>query len=123
MEGGKGLEEELSQEEKEEAKKQKKLETSFRTLLSDTFGEDITGETKFEDIVGKIERESAFLAVADDQERLRMFRDYQRDLEEICMHNHGNTKARYLGTPIKQDSDTHPQSITCLKWLVLLLGS
>ena len=72
----------------------KKLETSFRTLLSDTFGEDITGETKWEDIVGKIEKESAFLAVQDEQERLRMFKDYQKDLEETCMHNHGNTKAR-----------------------------
>jgi len=88
---------------RDEAKKQKKLETSFRTLLSDTFGEDITGETKFEDIVGKIERESAFLAVADDQERLRMFRDYQRDLEETCMHNHGNTKASSKKKDKKKD--------------------
>ena len=79
---------------RDEAKKAKKLETSFRTLLSDTFGEDLTPETAWDDIVGKIEKESAFLAVTDEAERLRMFKDYQKDLEETCMHNHGNPKQR-----------------------------
>ena len=48
---------------RDEAKKLKRLETSFRTLLSDKFGEDITPESQWEDIVGKIENESAFKAV------------------------------------------------------------
>merc|ERR1719295_64000 len=76
---------------RDEAKKLKRLETSFRTLLSDKFGEDITPDSQWEDIVGKIENESAFKAVTDESERLRMFRDYLKDLEETCLHNHSSS--------------------------------
>jgi len=80
---------------RDEAKKAKRLETSFRSLLSDKFGEELTPETPWDDVVAKIEKESAFQAVTDEAERQRMFKDYQKDLEETCMHNHGNPKASY----------------------------
>ena len=79
------------EKQKDEAKKLKKLETGFRSLLSDVFGEDITSETQFEDVAKKVEDEAAFQAVPEG-ERARMFKDYVRDLEETCMHNHSNTK-------------------------------
>merc|ERR1712141_443006 len=78
---------------KEESRKLKKLETSFRLLLSDMFGEKLDGSLQWEDVRPKLEGESAFEAIPHEYEKIRMFKDFQKDLEETCMHNHGGSKS------------------------------
>merc|ERR1712141_745700 len=77
---------------KEEARKLKKMETNFRLLLSDMFGEKMDSSMQWEDIRPKLEGEAAFEAIPHEYEKVRMFKDFQKDLEETCMHNHGGSK-------------------------------
>ena len=78
---------------KEETRKLKKMETNFRILLSDMFGEKMDGSMQWEDIRPKLEGETAFEAIPHEYEKIRMFKDFQKDLEETCMHNHGGSKS------------------------------
>merc|ERR1712141_331953 len=66
---------------KEEARKMKKLETNFRLLLSDMFGEKMDSSMQWEDIRQKLEGEGAFEAIPHEYEKIRMFKDFQKDLE------------------------------------------
>merc|ERR1712080_769602 len=70
--------------EKAEARKLKKMETNFRILLSDMFGEKMDGSMQWEDIRPKLEGEAAFEAIPHEYEKIRMFKDFQKDLEETC---------------------------------------
>ena len=91
---------------KEEARKLKKLETNFRILLSDVFGEKMDSKTQWEDIRSKLEGEAAFEAIPHEYEKVRMFKDFQKDLEETCMHNHGGgggAKATKGGTDKRKE--------------------
>merc|ERR1711994_69284 len=88
---------------KEESRKLKKLETSFRLLLSDMFGEKLDGSLQWEDVRPKLEGESAFEAIPHEYEKIRMFKDFQKDLEETCMHNHGGSKSSKSGSEKRKE--------------------
>merc|ERR1712203_1087023 len=61
---------------KEESRKLKKLETSFRLLLSDMFGEKLDSTMQWEEVRPKLEGESAFEAIQHEHEKVRMFKDF-----------------------------------------------
>merc|ERR1712173_196030 len=82
---------------KEESRKLKKMETNFRLLLSDMFGEKMDSTMQWEEVRPKLEGESAFEAIQHEHEKVRMFKDFQKDLEETCMHNHGGSKGSKSG--------------------------
>merc|ERR1711953_1561813 len=88
---------------KEESRKLKKLETNFRLLLSDMFGEKLEGSLQWEDVRPKLEGESAFEAIPHEYEKIRMFKDFQKDLEETCMHNHGGSKSSKSGSEKRKE--------------------
>merc|ERR1719228_496707 len=75
---------------KEEAKRMRKLETALRSVLAEL---GIDDHSRWDDIKSKLEDTSAYQAVTPDQAQ-KMFRDYQRDLQESCTHNHSKKKAK-----------------------------
>ena len=74
---------------KEETRKSKKLETAFRTLLNES---GVNEESDWEAVRAKLEGEPAFQAITQEYERISVFKDFQRDLEESCGHTHGKSK-------------------------------
>ncbi|XP_040567310.1 LOW QUALITY PROTEIN: pre-mRNA-processing factor 40 homolog A [Lepeophtheirus salmonis] len=79
------------EKQKEENRKMRKLETSYRSLLNEF---SVTIDTSFESIKGKLEGEPAYEALPTDEDRVRVFREYLKDMEETCYHNHGNKKKK-----------------------------
>merc|ERR1739846_139947 len=61
---------------KEESRKLKKMETNFRLLLSDMFGEKMDSTMQWEEVRPKLEGESAFEAIQHEHEKVRMFKDF-----------------------------------------------
>jgi len=74
---------------KEELRKGKKLETAFRNLLNER---SVGEESTWEDVRGNLEGDAAFEAIAQEYERVRIFKEFIKDLEETCGHNHGRPK-------------------------------
>merc|ERR1712080_551980 len=74
---------------KEEARRQKKLESAFRSMLKD---QNITAESTWEESRPKIERDPVFEQVILESERQRIFNDYITYLDETCYHKHCKTK-------------------------------
>ena len=58
---------------KEEVRKGKKLEAAFRNLLNES---NVTEESKWEEIRGKLEGDPAFEAVTQEYERVRIFKEF-----------------------------------------------
>ncbi|KAI4500072.1 hypothetical protein M0802_004942 [Mischocyttarus mexicanus] len=76
---------------KEETRKFKKLETSFKNLLK-TISVDY--QMTWEDVRNKLEEEPDFKAITLESERIRIFKDYQHELEESCSHHHIRSKKK-----------------------------
>ncbi|KAK2586266.1 hypothetical protein KPH14_001522 [Odynerus spinipes] len=76
---------------KEETRKFKKLETSFKNLLKTV---NVDYQVSWEDIRSKIEEEPDFKAITLESERVRIFKDYQHELEESCSHHHIRSKKK-----------------------------
>ncbi|CAF1557720.1 unnamed protein product, partial [Adineta steineri] len=64
---------------KEEARKQKRLESNFKLLLK-TKLDSLTDQSKWEDVKGSIENDNDYLALSSDSDRLRLFEDYRRQV-------------------------------------------
>jgi len=73
---------------KEESKKLRKLEGELRGSFADLCVEE---KSSWEDVRLQLMDKAAFMAITEDQ-AVKMFKDYQRDLSEICHHNHGKKK-------------------------------
>merc|ERR1711936_934182 len=73
---------------KEETKKLRKLEGELRGSFADLCVEE---KSSWEDVRLQLMDKAAFMAITEDQ-AVKMFKDYQRDLSEICHHNHGKKK-------------------------------
>jgi pre-mRNA-processing factor 40 len=71
---------------KEETRKTRKLETNFRTLLAKS--PFIEPSTPWEDARPKLEKESDFEAIVHEYERVRIYKEFLKDLEESCSHSH-----------------------------------
>ncbi|XP_015597568.1 pre-mRNA-processing factor 40 homolog A isoform X2 [Cephus cinctus] len=76
---------------KEETRKFKKLETGFKNLLKTL---DVDYQMNWEDARAKIEEEPDFKAITLESERVRIFKEYQHELEESCSHHHIRSKKK-----------------------------
>merc|ERR1711915_958005 len=71
-------------------KKLKKIELELREYFMDYKSDE---KTAWEDVRLHIMDKEAFLAITEDQ-AIKIFRDFQRDLSETCQHNHGKKKSK-----------------------------
>ncbi|CAK9828298.1 Pre-mRNA-processing factor 40 homolog A [Anthophora retusa] len=76
---------------KEETRKFKKLETFFKNLLKSL---NVDYQMTWEDVRSKIEEEPDFKAITLESERVRIFKEYQHELEESCSHHHIRSKKK-----------------------------
>merc|ERR1712241_1605144 len=90
---------------KEETKKLRKLEGDLRALFTEINVEESSSWTE---VMAKIQGKEAFAAVTEAQAE-KMFKDYQKDLGETCLHNHGkrkNKKSKKETESSESDSDS-----------------
>ncbi|GFR81602.1 pre-mRNA-processing factor 40-like protein A [Elysia marginata] len=74
---------------KDEARRLKKLESTFKTMLSKY---NIDLDTKWDQIRPKIEHEQAFVSITLEAERIRLFKEHLVAIEETCSHYHPKKK-------------------------------
>ncbi|KAM3964185.1 pre-mRNA processing factor 40 [Aphomia sociella] len=71
---------------KEESKAQKKIESAFKWALSDA---DVDHQLSWNEVKEKLDLAAPeFAAVPDEEDRIRIYKDYQHEQEESCMHYH-----------------------------------
>merc|ERR1712002_942756 len=73
---------------KEEAKKFKKVESEIRNMFLDL---RIDEKCEWDEVWEKIRDKSVCHSISE-QQAVKMFKDYQKDLSETCQHNHGKRK-------------------------------
>merc|ERR1712228_869937 len=72
---------------KEENKRLRKLEGELRSLFAEV---NVDDHSAWEEVRVQLMDKSAYMAVTEEQ--VKMFKDYQKDLSETCLHNHGKKK-------------------------------
>nr|CAD7403926.1 unnamed protein product [Timema poppensis] len=92
---------------KEEARRLKRLEAGFKSLLKSY---DIDYNSSWDDTRTKIEGESAFEAITLESERVRIFKEYQHENEEACSHRHSRSKKSKKNKKNKKRSRTRSRS-------------
>ncbi|XP_004925558.1 pre-mRNA-processing factor 40 homolog A isoform X3 [Bombyx mori] len=71
---------------KEESKAQKKIESAFKWALSDA---NIDHLLSWSEVKEKLDLNAPeFAAVTSEEDRIRIYKDYQHEQEESCMHYH-----------------------------------
>jgi len=96
---------------KEEAKKFKKVESEVRSIFLDL---RIDEKSEWEDVWEKI-RDKSVCNSLSEQKMEGVFRDYVRDLEESCQHNHGKKskkKSKKKKKMSSSSSDSEERRIT-----------
>uniref|UniRef100_A0A2P2HY82 Pre-mRNA-processing factor 40 homolog B-like n=1 Tax=Hirondellea gigas TaxID=1518452 RepID=A0A2P2HY82_9CRUS len=76
---------------KEESRRQRKLEGAFRGVLKNS---NVNSTTLWDDIRASMAEDPAFTAVTIEAERIRIFKEYQQQLEESCGHHHSRAKKK-----------------------------
>ena len=76
---------------KDEARKLRKIESSFRSLLK-SGPVEIDETSKWDEVKDKLEKDQAFQAITLESERIRLFKEYQQIVEESCSHHHAKKK-------------------------------
>lgn len=74
---------------KDESRRQRKLESAFRSLLRDT---DVDYNSNWDDVRDKLQSEDAFRSISLESERVRIFKEFQHETEEACSHHHSRSK-------------------------------
>ncbi|KAJ8916560.1 hypothetical protein NQ315_000204, partial [Exocentrus adspersus] len=74
---------------KEETKRFKKLEANFKNLLRDL---NVDFELSWDEIRPKLENEKEFEAFDSESERMKVYKDFQHEMEESCSHHHSRSK-------------------------------
>ncbi|CAF3202727.1 unnamed protein product [Rotaria sp. Silwood2] len=64
---------------KEEARKQKRLESNFKQLLKAKL-DSLTEQSKWDDVKGQIENDNDYLALSSELDRIRLFEEYHRQV-------------------------------------------
>lgn len=64
---------------KEEARKQKRLESNFRQLLKAKL-DSLTEHSKWDDVKSQIENENDYLSLNSDADRIRLFDEYHKQV-------------------------------------------
>ncbi|VVC89920.1 unnamed protein product, partial [Leptidea sinapis] len=74
------------EKQKEESKVQKKLESSFKWALSSA---NINHQLSWSEVKGKLDLSAPeFVAIPREDDRIRIYKDFQVEQEESCMHYH-----------------------------------
>jgi pre-mRNA-processing factor 40 len=78
---------------KDEARKQKRLETNFKELLKIKFT-SLTDQSKWENLKDQIENNEEYLAISSELDRIRLFDEYHRQVitDVQQSHHHKRTK-------------------------------
>ncbi|XP_069110449.1 pre-mRNA-processing factor 40 homolog B-like isoform X2 [Argopecten irradians] len=76
---------------KEEARKLRKLEGNFKTMLKN-LNPPIEVEHRWEEVRTRIEKEAAYEAITLEAERIRLYKEFIIVLEETCYHQHSKKK-------------------------------
>ncbi|XP_044260676.1 pre-mRNA-processing factor 40 homolog A [Tribolium madens] len=74
---------------KEESKRMKKLELNFKNLLREM---NIDFELSWDEVRSKIENEDEYQAFACENDRIKIYKDFQHEMEESCSHHHSRSK-------------------------------
>ncbi|CAL1528741.1 unnamed protein product [Lymnaea stagnalis] len=93
---------------KEEARRLKKLESAFKTLLAK---HNIDLDTKWDDIRPKIEHDQAFENITLEAERIRLFKEHLIAIEETCSHYHPKKKKSKKHKSRRSRSRSHSMAI------------
>jgi len=78
---------------KDEARKQRRMESSFKTMLKQA-APPLEITDKWDDVRHRFELDSAFDAVQPESERQRVFAEFVTTLEEACSHRHSRKKSK-----------------------------
>lgn len=89
---------------KEENKKLRKLESAFRNMLRDA---NVDHNLSFEEVKVLIEQKHEYRAVPSDSERERMYKEFQREMEEACSHHHSGRGSRKTSKKAKKSQKRH----------------
>ncbi|XP_065211414.1 pre-mRNA-processing factor 40 homolog B isoform X2 [Planococcus citri] len=87
---------------REEARKQKKLDSAFLVCLQDL---NVNHKQEWEEVREKLQEESAFKAITLESERIRLYKEYQHMMEEACLHVHRSKKSKKTKKASDSDSD------------------
>ncbi|KAK9505433.1 hypothetical protein O3M35_009496 [Rhynocoris fuscipes] len=74
---------------KEDQRRQRKLEAGFKNLLKEY---DVDYNSEWSDIREKLQNEEAFRTLSIEADRVRVFKEYQQEMEESCSHHHTRSK-------------------------------
>jgi len=77
------------EKQKEENRRIKKLESGFRALLKE---KEVNHLAEWEEARPTLESDPAFESISVEADRIRIFKEYQRDMEETCGHHHSRSK-------------------------------
>ncbi|KAG8225053.1 hypothetical protein J437_LFUL000031 [Ladona fulva] len=94
---------------KEEARRQRKMESGFKSLLK---SHNVDYQTPWEVARLKLENEPAFECITLESERVRLFKEYQHDLEEACSHHHSRSKKSKKNKKQKKRSKSRSLSLS-----------
>ncbi|GBM58751.1 Pre-mRNA-processing factor 40 B [Araneus ventricosus] len=76
---------------KEEARKQRRLENAFRSMLKNAVPA-VDSNVEWSQVRKQFENEAPFENITVESERIRLFKEYQQTLEEACSHHHSKPK-------------------------------
>ncbi|XP_076360616.1 pre-mRNA processing factor 40 isoform X2 [Tachypleus tridentatus] len=93
---------------REEARKQRRLESGFRSMLKNAVP-PVDSSSEWEKVRKQFEKEHAFENITLESERVRLFKEYQQILEEACGHRHGKSK-KHSKKNKKQKKRSHSRS-------------
>jgi len=99
---------------KEDARKRRRLESAFRSMLKQT-APPVDPECRWDDIRSKIADDPSFLAIDNEQDRKAIFNDYVKTLAEACGHHHGTAKKKKKDKkkrkkPTESSSESEPEA-------------
>ncbi|KAK0175703.1 hypothetical protein PV327_009432 [Microctonus hyperodae] len=93
---------------KEETRKFKRLEMGFKNLLKNT---QVDYQMNWDDVRAKIEESPEFNAITLESERIRIYKEYQHELEESCSHHHIRSRKKKTRKPKRKSrSRSHSES-------------
>ncbi|XP_045511812.1 pre-mRNA-processing factor 40 homolog A isoform X1 [Pieris brassicae] len=95
---------------KEESKAQKKIESSFKWALSEA---EVDHTQSWSEVREKLDLNAAeFTAVPDEEDRQRIYKDYQHEQEDSCMHYHHPKPKKAKRSKKKKRSRSHSLSVS-----------
>ncbi|XP_059050039.1 pre-mRNA-processing factor 40 homolog A isoform X1 [Achroia grisella] len=95
---------------KEESKAQKKIESAFKWALSDA---NIDHQLSWDEVKEKLDLTAAeFMAVPKEEDQIRIYKDYQHEQEESCMHYHHPKSRKSKRSKKKKRSQTFSTSLS-----------